>query len=141
MRCYRLSLPLTEVKDCVQAAKKGIAYDPKQTDGDSSLRREPAGSESKTDASKDSHQKALTPTGRVIERDLEDLTLTQQLTKKGAAPVLEQPVVGPSLHALLGRINKLQALILWLLVVLAFLAIVPRIARLQRRARSGMRTE
>jgi hypothetical protein len=137
VRCYRLSLPLDEVKDCVKAARNGDVYEPKTTSGASPA--SDAASEHK--ATSDSSAGKSPKTDRVIERDLEDLTLTQQDAKKGAAPVLDAPVVGPSFHALLGRLNTWQAVLLWLLIVVAFLAIVPRIARLRRRARSGMRTE
>ncbi|GIL46677.1 hypothetical protein Vafri_3606 [Volvox africanus] len=143
VRCYRLTLPRTEVKDCVDAAKKGILYEAKQNAG--AVTSMETATRTKSDltsypASEDVGQKDVTSSRRIMERDLEDLTLTQQNENKGAAPVLDAPVLGPSLHALLGRLNKWQGL-LWLLIVLAFLAIMPRIARLRRRARSGMRTE
>ncbi|KXZ52846.1 hypothetical protein GPECTOR_8g229 [Gonium pectorale] len=135
VRCYRLSLPIDEVKECVKAAKEGVEYEPKKAAG----AKTSAGAV-ESDSSTASPTAAAPKTDRVVQRDLEDLTLTQKEGNKGKEPVIDV-ASSPSIHRLLGRLNTWQLLLLWLLVVLAFLAIVPRLARLRRRARSGMRTE
>lgn len=73
--------------------------------------------------------------------------------KKAAQPTEEAaddeggagaPQVGPhrtgAAKALSG-LSTWQALVLWVLVVALFLTVVPRIFKLRRRQRSGMRTE
>ncbi|KAG2439207.1 hypothetical protein HXX76_004570 [Chlamydomonas incerta] len=168
VRCYKLSLGIDEVKDCVKAAKEGKEYEvPKKAAAGKAAEGEEAAPKAKhaeshltldgegaaTETGNDEVAKAKAPSTegaegnagkkniRVVQRDLEDLSLTQGDGKKGKAPVIDAPVVGPSLHALLGHLNTWQALLLWLVVVVAFLALVPRIAKLRRRQRSGMRTE
>ncbi|KAG2453606.1 hypothetical protein HYH02_001824 [Chlamydomonas schloesseri] len=167
VRCYKLSLGIDEVKDCVKAAKEGKEYEvPKKVAAKAADKEVEAAPKAKhteshltldgegatTETGNDAVDKAKAPDAtaegnagkknvRVVQRDLEDLSLTQGEGKKGKAPVIDAPVVGPSLHSLLGRLNTWQALVLWLVVVVAFLALVPRIAKLRRRQRSGMRTE
>lgn len=164
VRCYKLSLGIDEVKDCVKAAKEGKEYEvPKRTKATDEEEEAPKakhaeshltldGEGATTESANDEVAKTKAPDAsaegnegkkniRVVQRDLEDLSLTQGDGKKGKAPVIDAPVVGPSLHSLLGRLNTWQALVLWLVVVVAFLALVPRIAKLRRRQRSGMRTE
>lgn len=142
---------LLQVTECVKEARAGRQYNPKptttaSTDDDSGEQVGPKKTkessseedDSKLHSSSDSDSEDTLDKSRVLKEDQEDLTLH---TKKVVSPNLDAPVVGPSLHSLVGRLGTWQALVLWLLVVLAFLAIVPRIAKLRRRQRSGMRTE
>ncbi len=152
MRCTVLGPPLLQVTECVKEARAGRQYNPKPaTTSDDDTSGEEVGpkktkeTSSEEDASKlhstgdsDSDSEDKLDKSRVLKEDQEDLTLH---TKKVVSPNLDAPVVGPSLHSLVGSLGTWQALVLWLLVVLAFLAIVPRIAKLRRRQRSGMRTE
>ncbi|GFR43751.1 hypothetical protein Agub_g4863 [Astrephomene gubernaculifera] len=146
IRCYRLALPLDEVKDCVKAAKEGVSYEPKKvtapanTHSEAHLAVESDSSTTRASVVEPSST-TNTKTERVVSRDLEDLSIAQHADKKAKAPVVDAAAVGFSVRAFLGRLTTWQALLLWVVVLVAILAIVPRVSRLRRRARSGMRTE
>ncbi len=146
VRCYRLSLPLDEVKECVKAAKEGHSYERKAAGGgavspsDTHADKTGGGTEGQAGAGKAPLAAGGEAGGsRVVSRDLEDLTLSQGSGgKKGVAPAVS---AGGGVLAFLRRLSTWQALLLWLAVVVAFLALIPRLASLRRRQRSGMRTE
>eukprot|EP00195_Chlamydomonas_chlamydogama_P017790 CAMPEP_0202892052 /NCGR_PEP_ID=MMETSP1392-20130828/1901_1 /ASSEMBLY_ACC=CAM_ASM_000868 /TAXON_ID=225041 /ORGANISM="Chlamydomonas chlamydogama, Strain SAG 11-48b" /LENGTH=613 /DNA_ID=CAMNT_0049575927 /DNA_START=352 /DNA_END=2193 /DNA_ORIENTATION=- len=113
-RCYRMALSLSEVKDCVAAAKAGTEYNRKLL-GEGSA--------------------------KVAGHDTEDLTLNQPpVVMPTDTPVVQQKAAGPRPISM-SSLPTWQALGIWMMVVGACMVIVPRLFHMRRRARSGMRTE
>ncbi|KAG2499026.1 hypothetical protein HYH03_003211 [Edaphochlamys debaryana] len=149
--CYRLALPLDEVKACVRDAKKGIDWNAAHggqkaevkdaIEGDSHTESDvldPTGS-TKEDTQA-TRSKKTEQEGGVDSVDPNDLTLRQ--TRETVAPDTKVIVAPASLlHSLFGGMGTWHSLVIWVVIVGAFLAVLPRIARMRRRQRSGMRTE
>lgn len=136
-----------QVKECLTAARAGREYTVKHESPASQLN---AGG---------STARSLSETGgvAVAAHDADDLSLRSSPEKApGEEPaatraaedgagvnthriIAEKPA--PRRFGLLQRLSTVQALGLWVLVVLACLTIVPKLFGMRRRKRSGMRTE
>jgi hypothetical protein len=140
INCHKLALPLDEVKDCLTAAAAGKEYTPMKPGSDG------GGGDRVTleaAAASDADSAGGATVAPVAHEDQEDLTLTHKKNKADAAPAIDVAAPGGSggLLVRLAHIGTWQALALWVLVLLVFLTVVPRILRLRKRARSGMRSE
>ncbi|KAG2499027.1 hypothetical protein HYH03_003212 [Edaphochlamys debaryana] len=109
--CYRLGIE--EVEDCVKAAKKGHEW---------------KGKTGKSSAGGDAFRSQKLSRSDVLSHDIEDLSLTRG---RGAAA----PDGGEG--SLLSSLTAWQSAIMWVVIVLAFLMVVPRIARLSSARKRG----
>ena len=143
VRCYRMTLKLAEVKECVAAAKLGAEY---QHPSQNVLRPE-----SDTVATHDSEDLSLTtrsspsidPAARKkLTQDVEALTTSEakEGTAQGGSTNSDNLLVLPQKSKSLS-LATWQALGVWILIIIIFLIVVRRVLKLRRRAKSGLRSE
>lgn len=142
MCCHviRMTLKLSEVKECVAAAKLGTEF---QHPSQNSLKPE------SEVATHDSEDLSLTPLSspsidpaarsKKAADKADDSTSNEADAKEGGAS--DDLIIQPRSRPTLRSMATWQALAIWLVIILIFLIVVRRVLKLRRRAKSGLRSE
>ncbi|GFH05539.1 peptidyl serine alpha-galactosyltransferase [Haematococcus lacustris] len=136
-----------QVKDCVTAAKAGQTYTAPsyrsrlEAEGRGGAPGD-VGEQGAVARKLAISRTANTTTAAVPQVDSEDLTLTLKPTKASApATISAAQALLYRMRAAVARLSTWQILLIWLSLLALVLLVLPRMVKMRRKRRSGMRSE